>query len=243
MATNGSTLSPPTAPSRTTAPPRPMAGHAPTPGTPPEELLNALLQVFSAKGFEGASLAELASASSRSKASLYHHFPGGKQQMIEVLVERCRQALDVLAFDPLRQITAATEAAADKTTKKHAKNKDKNKGRPKNLKREQEAAHKALERFVDGFDDYLRRHDGHCLLATLALTQPELLGSAQRDQLADWLALLAHSCEQAGHKPKAARRLAQASLARLYGSLTLAAMGSHITVSQACKWLKRDLLG
>ncbi len=179
----------------------------------PEEVLDGLLQVFSARGFDGASLMDLATACNRSKASLYHHFPGGKQQMIEHLVARCREALDQQAFARLHDV----------------------KGK--------KAARKALDQFVQGFANYLKQHQGNCLLATLALTQPGLLGDQQKPQLAQWQASLSRACQQLGYKPKRAHRLAQASLARLYGSLTLAAMGSHVSMSQACKWLKRDLLG
>jgi len=183
------------------------------PQSVPEEVLNGLLRVFSARGFEGASMMELAAACNRSKASLYHHFPGGKQQMIEALVERCQRSLDQQAFACLREL----------------------KGK--------KAARRGLKMFVQGFARYLKQHQGNCLLATLALTQPDLLGKQHKAQLAQWQASLGQVCQQLGHKPKPANRLAQASLARLYGSLTLAAMGSHISITQACKWLKRDLLG
>jgi len=178
----------------------------------PGDVLDGLLHVFSAKGFDGASLIELAAACNRSKASLYHHFPGGKKEMIELLVARCQTTLEQEAFAHLHKV----------------------KGK--------KAARRAVDQFVQGFANYLDKHEGHCLLATLALTQPELLGDQLRPQLAKWQTALSQACEQLGHKPKPANRLAQASLARLYGSLTLAAMGSDISINQACKWLKRDLL-
>jgi len=193
----------------------------PTPRLPPDELLNALLAVFGQRGFEGASLAELARASGRSKASLYHHFPGGKTEMIEHLVARCTQELEVQAFSHLR-----TEPGSNHGGKKKLAGK----------------ARSALADFVDGFCAYLRAQNGNCLLATLALTQPELLGDTQKQRLADWQHLLNQTCEKAGHKPKAARRLAHASLAKLYGSLTLAAMGSSVSIDQTGKWLKKELL-
>ncbi len=199
----------------------------------PDELLDALLSVFSARGFDGASLQDLARACDRSKASLYHHFPGGKAQMVDILVKRCQAAIDRQAFGPLRQINLAQSALSSEK----ANSKKQHRPRP-----DPEAARTALAGFVDGFASYLQQHQGNCLLATLALTQPTLLGEQQPTQLADWLAILTHACEDTGLKPKAARRLAQASLARLYGSLTLAAMGSEVTMNQACKWLKRDLL-
>lgn len=48
-----------------------------------EELLSRLGQVFRSVGFEGASVAALSEATGLQKASLYHRFPGGKQEMAE----------------------------------------------------------------------------------------------------------------------------------------------------------------
>lgn len=50
------------------------------------ELLAALAQVFRARGYEGATLTELAAATGLGKASLYHHFPGGKAEMADALI-------------------------------------------------------------------------------------------------------------------------------------------------------------
>lgn len=46
-----------------------------------EDILNSLTEVFRAKGFEGASLKELADKTGLKKASLYHRFPNGKEEM------------------------------------------------------------------------------------------------------------------------------------------------------------------
>ncbi len=46
-----------------------------------KEVLFGLTQIFSSKGYEGASLQDLATATGLKKASLYHRFPNGKQQM------------------------------------------------------------------------------------------------------------------------------------------------------------------
>lgn len=45
------------------------------------ELLNGLMTVLRSKGYDGASLNELASASGLQKASLYHRYPGGKKEI------------------------------------------------------------------------------------------------------------------------------------------------------------------
>lgn len=50
-----------------------------------QELLIALTKVFRAKGFEGASLKEIAEETGLKKASLYHRFPDGKKQMAEAV--------------------------------------------------------------------------------------------------------------------------------------------------------------
>ncbi len=46
-----------------------------------EEILIGLTKVFRSKGYEGASLQELAEATGLKKASLYHRFPNGKKEM------------------------------------------------------------------------------------------------------------------------------------------------------------------
>jgi TetR/AcrR family transcriptional regulator, lmrAB and yxaGH operons repressor len=47
------------------------------------DLVAALARVFADVGYEGASLARLAQATGLQKASLYHRFPRGKQQMAD----------------------------------------------------------------------------------------------------------------------------------------------------------------
>jgi len=45
------------------------------------DLLDRLGTLFRSAGFDGASLADIAAATGLQKSSLYHRFPGGKQQM------------------------------------------------------------------------------------------------------------------------------------------------------------------
>ncbi|OEK04154.1 TetR/AcrR family transcriptional regulator [Roseivirga misakiensis] len=52
-----------------------------------EHLMRGLISVLRAKGYEGASLMDLANATGLKKASLYHRFPGGKQQMVEEVLK------------------------------------------------------------------------------------------------------------------------------------------------------------
>ncbi|MDP6012869.1 MAG: TetR/AcrR family transcriptional regulator [Alphaproteobacteria bacterium] len=49
-----------------------------------ERLVAALSDMFCTHGYGGASVAVLVRAAGLSKASLYHHFPGGKEARLEV---------------------------------------------------------------------------------------------------------------------------------------------------------------
>ena len=72
--------------------------------TPParindDVLLDRLTDVFRREGFEGASLSRIAEATGLKRASLYHRFPEGKDQMAAAVLKRVgeRFADDVLA--------------------------------------------------------------------------------------------------------------------------------------------------
>ena len=51
------------------------------------EIVRRLFVVFQDHGYEGASLAELSKATGLGRSSLYHHFPRGKEQMAESVLE------------------------------------------------------------------------------------------------------------------------------------------------------------
>lgn len=52
-----------------------------------EELLKGLMSVLRSKGYDGASLNELAGSSGLKKASLYHRFPGGKKEITTAVLQ------------------------------------------------------------------------------------------------------------------------------------------------------------
>jgi TetR/AcrR family transcriptional repressor of lmrAB and yxaGH operons len=72
-------------------PPSPPSAKAPTPATSPatgvaalgtrERLVHAMSRALQQRGYHGVGLAELLSAAGAPKGVLYHHFPGGKQQL------------------------------------------------------------------------------------------------------------------------------------------------------------------
>lgn len=68
-----------------------------------DQLLSILSETFLTKGYEGATLAELSRTTGLSKASLYHHFPGGKAEMAASLLRDAVARLDRRAFARLRE--------------------------------------------------------------------------------------------------------------------------------------------
>lgn len=51
------------------------------------ELLDQLFAVIRAKGYDGASISELAALTGLKKASLYYRFPGGKKDIVRAVLE------------------------------------------------------------------------------------------------------------------------------------------------------------
>lgn len=65
------------------------------------QLLAQTLPVFRDHGYEGATLTKLASATGLGKASLYHHFPGGKAEIAATLLRQAVARLEKAAFSRL----------------------------------------------------------------------------------------------------------------------------------------------
>jgi AcrR family transcriptional regulator len=54
---------------------------------PKETYIPCLLRLFRQYGYDGATLSKISTATGLGKASLYHHFPGGKDEMVEVVLD------------------------------------------------------------------------------------------------------------------------------------------------------------
>ncbi|MEL6157784.1 MAG: TetR/AcrR family transcriptional regulator [Cyanobacteria bacterium J06623_5] len=68
-----------------------------------ETYLPVLFQLFRHHGYDGVSLSKIAEATGLGKASLYHHFPGGKAEMIRATLDYSEQWLDNNILKPLQQ--------------------------------------------------------------------------------------------------------------------------------------------
>lgn len=66
-----------------------------------DELTRQLTRIFKEVGYDAASLAALSEATGLKKASLYHRFPRGKEQMAEEVLAATAHVLDVELFPVL----------------------------------------------------------------------------------------------------------------------------------------------
>lgn len=177
------------------------------------ELTAQLGQVFRERGYEGATLTQLAAATGLGKASLYHHFPGGKSEMLEVLVREAIALAESRAFARLEgpgpaaeQLAAFIDGFADYLERS---------GGPCLL------GVLALGSSNQAIGD---------------------LGRQMDEQMTLWRARLERSFEAAGCKPKRAARAAAEVLEVLYGAQVLAALHDDPRhLRRACKRLHREL--
>ncbi len=65
------------------------------------EMLNGFAKLFREKGYEGTSLAELAEATGLKKASLYHRFPKGKEEMAKAVLLNVNNWVEEHVFNTL----------------------------------------------------------------------------------------------------------------------------------------------
>ncbi len=65
------------------------------------ELLARLLEVFRAHGYEGASLTRISAATGLQRPSLYHRFPGGKQDMAVAVLDAAHARFGQQVLAPL----------------------------------------------------------------------------------------------------------------------------------------------
>lgn len=54
---------------------------------PKETYIPPLMRLFRQYGYDGATLSKISQATGLGKASLYHHFPGGKDEMVETVLD------------------------------------------------------------------------------------------------------------------------------------------------------------
>lgn len=66
------------------------------------EVIPQLMTVFQKYGYEGASITRFSEATGLKRASLYHYFPNGKEEMADAVLDYITQALKDQLLAPLR---------------------------------------------------------------------------------------------------------------------------------------------
>lgn len=65
--------------------------------------LPALAELFRERGFEGASLSDIGERTGLGKGSLYHFFPGGKEEMATSVLDEIASWFEAAVYQPLRE--------------------------------------------------------------------------------------------------------------------------------------------
>ena len=77
------------------------------------DVLPVLAEVFRARGYEGTSLALITAATGLGKGSLYHFFPGGKEQMAAEVLADIDRWFNEMVYDPLRKASDPVQGIAE----------------------------------------------------------------------------------------------------------------------------------
>ena len=74
----------------------------PAEAQPRSQVVASLLRAFRRNGYDGASLSRLSDETGLRRASLYHHFPGGKEDMARAAIISAGQDFKDVVLAPLR---------------------------------------------------------------------------------------------------------------------------------------------
>jgi len=74
-----------------------------------DDVIPMLAEVFRTYGFEGASLARISEGTKLGKGSIYHFFPGGKEEMAEAVLAQVDAWFKHHVFEPLNEAADAME--------------------------------------------------------------------------------------------------------------------------------------
>lgn len=72
-----------------------------------DELVVALAEIFRRYGYEGASIGLIARETGAGRSSLYHFFPGGKEEMADAVLAHISRWFEDSIFKPLREFPPA----------------------------------------------------------------------------------------------------------------------------------------
>src|ERR1700739_652256 len=68
---------------------------------PYDDVVSRLFEVFRDQGYAGASITQIAEATGLGRSSLYHYFPGGKEDMALAVLQHVESTMRERVFTPL----------------------------------------------------------------------------------------------------------------------------------------------
>ena len=156
-----------------------------------------LVEVFRQYGYEGATLAKLSEATGLGKASLYHHFPKGKEEMASAVLDYLNRGLQEQILAPLRSDPSEHDGA-DRSPLDRIR---------------------AMNKNIDAF---YNQGEQACLLALLSVGEAHDLFQRQIQQSLElWVDSLAKVAIESGIPPKTARQRAEDAVLQIQGALML----------------------
>lgn len=159
-----------------------------------DELLDRALELFRAYGSVGVSLSRLSEAIGLEKASLYHRYPGGKDEIVLAVAARVSQWFGEHVFAPLQAQTS-----------------------PQTSPRRRVAV--VAEQLGVFYGDGVKS----CITDVLSLAGGnDELAAALRMAMQAWLKAFAQVARESGLPPALARLRAEEAIVRIEGSLVLA---------------------
>lgn len=177
------------------------------------ELLRRLGAVFRDIGYDGATLSTLAGAAGLHKASLYHRFPGGKEQMAEEVLQHTGKWLEANLLAPLR---AGSSAPAERIA----------------------GMVRGLNGFYSGGEQ-----DCLLNVLSMGRASPTPFGATVKEIIEAFVSTLSSVLVEAGIEPPTARIRAQRAMVGLQGSLVVSrGLGTTRPFRTFLKELPEELL-
>jgi TetR/AcrR family transcriptional regulator, lmrAB and yxaGH operons repressor len=90
--------------------------HVPRPDRHRADLVAATGQLLRRRGYSGASVSEFLGAAGAANGSLYHHFPGGKEELASAAIEAAGEQVEAAllsAFDASDDVVVAAQRSID----------------------------------------------------------------------------------------------------------------------------------
>jgi TetR/AcrR family transcriptional repressor of lmrAB and yxaGH operons len=176
-----------------------------------EDLIQAAVELFRARGYAGVGVAELLEKSGAPRGSLYFHFPGGKE---EIGIEAVKRVGETVAG----QFRALHDSGVDMDTYVH---------------RVFRATAKGIEE-----RDYKASCPIAAIAAEMGASNPQLNETVRR-VFADWEKEIAYAAEARGMSTRNAADFASAMLSAIEGAMVISkAQGKSAPHTNAARALK-----